>query len=68
MQKEDISHCHATPGTHVARVALAASLAFRNTPGISLKQELALGPVQRWVVNDAMEGGPFSHQRKESFN
>lgn len=38
------------PGTHalctqVAHVALAASLAFRDTPGISLKQELALGPV-----------------------
>lgn len=73
MQKYDISHCHAAPGTHalctqVAHVALAASLAFRNTPGVSLKQELALGPVQRWVVNDAVEGGPFSHQRIESFN
>lgn len=47
-------------------MALTAAWVFRNTPGISLKQELPLGAVQRWVVNDAMAGGPSSNQKTES--
>jgi len=30
-----------------------------NTPGLTSKQESALGAVQMWVANDGMGGGPF---------